>query len=94
MFRKVLLALSIFALPALADDTLPFKTNPGDIPPDRRIPPFAPAAPPLPQPHNAPIFTPPPPQPPAVAPIPGPVTGYGTGGMQAIPGAPPNPPFH
>jgi len=87
-FRISLVLLVALALPALAQDNLPWKTNPGDIPP------YAPAPPPLPPPHPAPVFTPPPPQPPAAAPTPGPVTGYGTGGMQQMPGAPANPPFH
>ncbi len=68
--------------------------EPGDIPPDERVPAYLPAVPGLPPPYSPPI--PPPLQPaPNFAPglPPGPVTGYGAGGMQAMPGAPPNPPY-
>jgi hypothetical protein len=67
---------------------------PGAIPPGERVPAYLPAVPGLPAPSSPPI-------PPPLAPAPnfapglpsGPVTGYGAGGMQAPPGAPPNPPY-
>ncbi len=66
----------------------------GDMPPAERIPPYLPAVPPLPAPIAPPIPAAPAPAP-SYAPglPPGPVTNYGTGGMQALPGAPPNPPY-
>jgi hypothetical protein len=70
-------------------------------PPDMRpytrsspsLPPSAPT--PLPPPANPAIFPSPTPPPGGFAPgLPaGPVTGYGAGGMQQMPGAPPNPPY-
>jgi hypothetical protein len=68
--------------------------QPGDVAPDLRVPPYLPAPPPLPAP-----YVPPTPAPTAAAPsyapgLPsGPVTNYGTGGMQAPPGSGPNPPY-
>ena len=67
--------------------------NPGTLPPSLRTLPYLPAPAPLPAPGPA-IAPPRPVPPPPPAPLnPGPNTGYGTGGMQAPPGAPPNPPY-
>jgi hypothetical protein len=78
---------------AFADEG-PFKTNPEEVPAEQRIPPYLPSPPPLPQQSPSPVFTPGPAPHSFAAPAnPGPVTGYGTGGMQAMPGAPANPPY-
>ncbi|MGH7091830.1 MAG: hypothetical protein ACREFQ_23320, partial [Stellaceae bacterium] len=49
-----------------------------ELPPPKSVPPLPPY---LPQPMGP------------LPPTPGPVTNYGTGGMQTPPGAPPNPPY-
>jgi len=72
--------------PQAATPASPSNALPGDLgrssqlrfPPAAGLPPLPPYTP---QPMPAPL-------PPA-----GPVTNYGTGGMQAPPGAPPNPPY-
>jgi hypothetical protein len=72
-------------------------TNPATVPPPLRIPPWLTV--PGPAPAAGPATGPASPAPTVVqgqfAPaLPtGPVTGYGTGGMQQPPGAPPNPPY-
>ena len=73
-------------------------TNPATVPPALRIPPWLPV--PGPAPGPAAVSGAAPPTAPTVVqgqfapPLPtGPVTGYGTGGMQQPPGAPPNPPY-
>ena len=76
---------------------------PGMNPPPPDMRPFtrsSPSLPPpfptlLPPPANPAIFPSPTPPPGGFAPgLPtGPVTGYGVGGMQQMPGAPPNPPY-
>lgn len=82
---------------AAAEDLLPLpgQTYPGDVPPDMRTPPYLPAPTPLPPFVPAPGYAPPAAPAQNFAPgLPaGPVTNYGTGGMQAMPGAPPNPPY-
>jgi hypothetical protein len=92
----ILIAMTLFAGAAAADDNAPFKTNPGDVAPDMRTPPYLPAPPPLEKSAPPTVFTPPAPPSNQYAPglPPGPVTGYGAGGMQQAPGAPPNPPYH
>jgi len=67
---------------------------PGEIPPDERVPAYLPAVPGLPAPYSPPIPAAPSPTPNFAPGLPsGPVTNYGAGGMQAPPGAPPNPPY-
>jgi hypothetical protein len=80
-------------LPGTAGSAMPFAApQPGDVPPDLRVPPYLPAPPPLPPPENLPVEAAPAPNFAPGLPA-GPVTGYGTGGMEAPPGAPPNPPY-
>lgn len=82
------------ATEATADETPPFTFIPGTVPPDLRVPPYLPAPPPLPPPSSPPVQQAPPPAldfTPGLPP--GPVTNFGAGGMQAPPGAPPNPPY-
>jgi hypothetical protein len=83
------------AFHAAADEAEPFQTIPGEVAPELRIPPYLPAPPPLPPPRSLPVQQAPPLSAPDFAPglPPGPVTNYGTGGMQALPGAAPNPPY-
>jgi hypothetical protein len=87
--------LLLCARQAAADEPEPFDTLPGSVPPDLRVPPYLPAPPPFPPSPGLPVEPAPPASAPAFAPglPPGPVTNYGTGGMQALPGAPPNPPY-
>lgn len=94
-FSAIVLALLLSGtIGSAADEAQPFTTLPGEVPPELRIPPYLPAPPPLPPPKNPPVQQAPPPAvqfSPGLPP--GPVTNYGTGGMQAPPGAPPNPPY-
>lgn len=80
--------------PSPAEDQ-PRSANPGAVPGFLRKPPYLPAVPGLPPPAVQPVFPAPPPPPGGFAPgLPqGPITNYGTGGMQQMPGAPPNPPY-
>jgi len=82
------------ALPATGVPQATPAPQPGDVPPDLRVPAYLPAPPPLPAPYSPPIPAAPMPAP-SYAPglPPGPVTNYGTGGMQAPPGSGPNPPY-
>jgi hypothetical protein len=105
----LIMVLLLWAAGATAQDPGPFVTLPGELPPFGRIPPYLPAPEPLPPPLSPPVQQAPAPAPsfaPALPPVPptvifvptlpppqGPVTNYGTGGMQAPPGAPPNPPY-
>ncbi|HXP30867.1 MAG TPA: hypothetical protein VN832_07240 [Stellaceae bacterium] len=71
-------------------------TNPAMVPPALRVPPWLPVPAPGPAPASGPAPAPAPTvvQGQFAPPLPtGPVTGYGTGGMQQPPGAPPNPPY-
>jgi hypothetical protein len=90
----MLVLLLSWTVAAVADEAQPFKTIPGEVPPELRIPPYLPAPPPLPPPKNPPVQRAPPPAPDFAPGLPqGPVTNFGTGGMQAPPGAPPYPPY-
>jgi hypothetical protein len=94
----LLMALVAISIRASAEEATPFVIIPGEVPPYGRIPPYEPAPPPLPEPRSVPVQQAPPPSAtgfaPGLPPAPqGPVTNYGTGGMQALPGAPPNPPY-
>lgn len=68
-----------------------------DTPPSQRVPPFLPVVPQLPPTPTPGVQTPTPAaRPGQFSPPPnyiGPVTGYGTGGMQQPPGSGPNPPY-
>jgi len=67
---------------------------PNDVRPDQTVPPYLPVVPSLPGPKLLPPQTPLAPAPNFSPGLPqGPVTNYGTGGLQAPPGAPPNPPY-
>jgi hypothetical protein len=82
------------SLPAAPDEILPERPVPADIPPDQFVSPYPPVPAALPPPRLLPVQ-----EPPASAPNfspglpPGPVTNYGTGGLQALPGAAPNSPY-
>jgi hypothetical protein len=82
------------SLPAAPDEILPERPVPPDIPPDQFVSPYPPVPPALPPPKLLPVQQPPSPAPNFSPGLPsGPVTNYGTGGLQAPPGAAPNPPY-
>jgi hypothetical protein len=80
--------------PAERDEVLTERPTPPDIPPDQFVSPYPPVPTALPPPKLLPVQEPPSPAPNFSPGLPsGPVTNYGTGGLQAPPGAPPNPPY-
>jgi hypothetical protein len=107
LWKMLATALAATAVACGEDEVVPFKTIPREAPPEARTPADVPAPPPLPSSASPQLFLTPSPTPAtpplfvAPAPLPnfapglppGPVTNYGTGGMQAPPGAPPNPPY-
>jgi hypothetical protein len=81
-------------LPPVTDEIMPGNVAPDEVPPYQGIAPYRSASPGLPPPKTLPVQAAPAPAPnfsPGLPP--GPVTNYGTGGLQAPPGAPPNPPY-
>lgn len=98
LLRPPALAVLLLAQGGAPDTTIlnppSFPSYPGAVRPDLRLPPYLPAPAPLPPATGAVA----PPAPARLSPPPaltnqGPNTGYGTGGMQQPPGAPPNPPY-
>ena len=80
--------------PSATDEERPGRAPPVDIQPDLFVAPSLSAQPGLPPPKILPVQAVPPREPNFSPGLPaGPVTNYGTGGLQALPGAPPNPPY-
>ena len=93
-----LLALLVLALVTIAADGGDDETGPPPPPPSHSVPTLEPIVKPPPREAigrgPAPVYEKPPTATPLPAPSnPGPVTGYGTGGMQQQLGSPPNPSY-